>query len=87
MNRKTRRRVKLEIYDNNGGLCAYCRDWISLAEATLDHLIPVSRGGGDVKSNLRICCEPCNTLKQNWLPQDGALMPEPWMNYKEVKEA
>ena len=32
---------------------------------TKDHIIPISRGGGNVKSNMVYCCSPCNHLKSS----------------------
>jgi 5-methylcytosine-specific restriction endonuclease McrA len=32
---------------------------------TLDHIIPVSRGGTDTVENLRICCLSCNSSRGN----------------------
>jgi hypothetical protein len=34
-----------------------------LASATLDHYVPVSKGGGNDADNLRTCCLMCNSIK------------------------
>lgn len=32
--------------------------------ATLDHIVPLSRGGSEFDiSNIKLCCQKCNTLK------------------------
>ena len=36
--------------------------------ATLDHLMPKSRGGSNDLTNLVISCSPCNSAKSNDLP-------------------
>lgn len=42
-----------------GHQCAYCRG----PYETLDHVIPLARGGTNWPSNLRPCCRLCNTRK------------------------
>lgn len=49
--------------------CFYCGKYIK-SDKTLDHIIPVSKGGKDEVSNLVICCHDCNTIKDNYtIPQ------------------
>ncbi|MDP7176128.1 MAG: HNH endonuclease signature motif containing protein, partial [SAR324 cluster bacterium] len=36
-------------------------------QLTMDHLVPLARGGRSVKSNLVPCCKSCNTQKKNLL--------------------
>lgn len=43
--------------------CAYCWRFITLAEATFDHIIPLSRGGYDKGRNGVIACLACNQAK------------------------
>ena len=45
--------------------CAYCRRPLTYEQATVDHRIPKSRGGRDVRRNFYICCGPCNAHKKN----------------------
>lgn len=47
-----------------GGLCAYCRQ---APHATLDHGLPVSRGGGNWAANIYPACKACNAAKYNKL--------------------
>ena len=50
------------IFEEQGGLCAYCRR--SIADGFhIDHAIPLSRGGSNWPSNLRLACQPCNQSK------------------------
>lgn len=47
-----------------GGACAYCRrSFSSTLPMTIDHVIPISRGGPHILSNLRPACAPCNSSK------------------------
>jgi len=44
--------------------CFYCG---SAAELVLDHIIPISCGGKNVKSNAQTLCEPCNRWKMRFV--------------------
>lgn len=58
--KKRHRRLLAET----GGCCMYCGRPLSVTMATIDHIIPLSRGGYTEDENLTVCCEPCNTLKE-----------------------
>ena len=45
--------------------CIYCLNLIEFGEDTLEHKIPLSRGGENNKENLGIACSFCNKTKQN----------------------
>ena len=45
------------------GICHYCNKTFPPKELTMDHLIPIARGGMSVKSNVVPCCKDCNTKK------------------------
>jgi 5-methylcytosine-specific restriction endonuclease McrA len=49
-------------FRNEGGevVCAYCR---KACAATIDHVIPIARGGRDEPTNVVPCCRFCNTSK------------------------
>ena len=48
-------------------LCYYCETQTPARQLTMDHLVPLARGGRSVKSNLVPCCKSCNTQKKNLL--------------------
>ncbi|MEA1967271.1 MAG: HNH endonuclease [Thermodesulfobacteriota bacterium] len=50
------------------GLCYYCRNNFPPKELTMDHIVPIARGGKSVKSNVAACCKECNTKKKQMLP-------------------
>ena len=50
------------------GKCNYCQQMFKHQELTMDHLVPLSRGGRSTKDNLVPCCKTCNTKKQTLLP-------------------
>lgn len=45
--------------------CAHCGASDSL---TVDHIVPVSKGGGSGRGNLQVLCSACNQAKGNTLP-------------------
>ncbi len=47
------------------GVCYHCEKKFSPAELTMDHLIPMSRGGKSSKKNIVVACKQCNSLKKN----------------------
>lgn len=50
------------------GICHYCRRSQKPAELTMDHVIPLARGGRSTRENLVPCCKDCNNKKKNLLP-------------------
>lgn len=45
------------------GLCHYCGQKVPSTELTMDHLMPVIRGGKSTKKNCVPCCKSCNNRK------------------------
>lgn len=52
----------------SGGICHYCGRRSDPSELTMDHIIPLARGGRSEKFNLVPCCKICNTKKNQLLP-------------------
>jgi len=52
--------------------CAYCgRPFSSVLRPTIDHVMPLSKGGTHTKKNIVLCCQSCNSEKGNrWVPID-----------------
>ena len=50
------------------GLCHYCGQRHQPQELTMDHLVPLGRGGKSVKGNLVPACKDCNNKKKIMLP-------------------
>lgn len=49
-------------------ICYYCKTTTPARKLTMDHIVPLARGGRSIKSNLVPCCKSCNNLKKNLLP-------------------
>lgn len=50
------------------GECYYCQRRCPPHELTMDHVVPLSRGGRSSKGNLVPCCKDCNNAKKDLLP-------------------
>ena len=55
--------------DYHGNSCAYCN---STEDLTIDHMIPLSRGGSQWASNLVPACRSCNSTKGDKTPIEFA---------------
>jgi 5-methylcytosine-specific restriction enzyme A len=45
------------------GLCYHCKQRFKPAELTMEHLVPIARGGKSDKKNCVPCCKECNSKK------------------------
>ena len=53
------------------GVCHYCQKKFSTTdELTMDHIVPVSRGGRSIKGNVVVCCKVCNNQKKYLTPAE-----------------
>lgn len=52
------------------GVCHYCRKKYSVDELTMDHIIPIARGGKSERFNVVPSCKQCNTKKKQMLPSE-----------------
>jgi len=52
------------------GVCHYCGGKVAPRELTMDHVVPLSRGGKTTKGNVVACCKGCNTAKKQLLPME-----------------
>jgi len=52
------------------GCCYYCGKPVSPKALTMDHIVPISRGGKSTKGNVVTACKTCNTAKKQLLPME-----------------
>ena len=61
------------VYLRDEGTCQYCSTPIARHESTLDHVLPVSKGGITSWENCTTACGPCNADKadqtKGWKPK------------------
>ncbi|MFC1826791.1 HNH endonuclease [Thermodesulfobacteriota bacterium] len=48
--------------------CYYCARLFKPKDLTMDHIVPLARGGRSTKDNLVACCKECNNKKKTLLP-------------------
>lgn len=58
------------------GICHYCGGAFPPGELTMDHLVPIIRGGKSTQGNVVPACKECNSGK-------GYLLPLEWQAYLE----
>ncbi len=49
----------------NQGTCYFCEKKFPKHQLTMEHLIPLARGGFSIKSNLVVSCKICNSQKKH----------------------
>jgi 5-methylcytosine-specific restriction protein A len=54
----------------SSGLCYYCGGKFPAGELTMDHLIPLARGGRSIHANIVPACKECNSKKKYLLPTE-----------------
>jgi 5-methylcytosine-specific restriction endonuclease McrA len=60
-NDRTWRKIRERTLARDGYLCQYCGD----TATTVDHIVPVTKGGTDEDFNLTSACNQCNSRKGN----------------------
>lgn len=55
------------------GVCHYCGRTFKPSELTMDHVIPVARGGRSERGNVVPCCKECNNDKRCLTPAERIL--------------
>jgi 5-methylcytosine-specific restriction endonuclease McrA len=61
------------IYLRDHNRCQYCGKKFSSSELSLDHVVPISRGGKSTWENVVCACLPCNVRKGNKLLHEAGL--------------
>ena len=66
--REKARRLRASLWWKNKlaqGQCYLCKKQFPKKELTMEHLIPLARGGRSIKNNLVVCCKTCNSQKKH----------------------
>jgi 5-methylcytosine-specific restriction endonuclease McrA len=70
---KTKKLTKAAIYERDGGKCQYTGRQLSRKEATVDHVMPKSRGGKDTWENWALAAPEVNFEKADRTPAEAGL--------------
>jgi len=52
------------------GVCFYCGRPTPARQLTMDHIVPLARGGRSTKGNCVPACKACNNRKKSLLPME-----------------
>lgn len=58
--RKQNTSIKRRLWQSGHRHCWVCKRHLSYSDATVDHLVPIAKGGSNGPDNLAIACEKCN---------------------------
>lgn len=61
------------LFRRDQHLCMYCGQSFSRLSLTRDHIMPRSRGGKDLWTNVVSACRPCNQRKGAKLPEEASM--------------
>ena len=70
------RLTRFHVFTRDDFTCQYCARQFSMKELTLDHLVPLSRGGKTSWENVVTACQKCNGKKGNLLPAEAHMYPK-----------
>ncbi len=52
------------------GVCHWCGNHFAPEDLTMDHIVPIFRGGKSSRNNVVPCCKECNNKKKYLLPME-----------------
>jgi hypothetical protein len=64
--------LRLALFERDKWRCRYCGITVTTETASLDHMIPVSKGGEGTPDNLATCCMMCNSIKSGRTYEEAA---------------
>lgn len=67
------RLTKRWVWYRDQGCCAYCAVPLGYRDATIDHVVPRSKGGITSWTNVVIACGKCNSRKANRTPMGAGM--------------
>ena len=89
------------IFNRDQGICQYCSIELKHHNATLDHVLPKSRGGKKTWENVVLSCKKCNQRKKEKTPIEAnmklvnkpvkprmtpGLVPDSWENWININK-
>lgn len=72
---------KKNVLARDSCTCQYCGRHLSDSSTTVDHVLPLCRGGAHDWLNVVASCKPCNHRKDDRTPREAGmkLLREPWI--------
>lgn len=68
------RPIREKVFERDGGVCQICGRPLTEDTFTVDHIVPVKRGGTNDLSNYRCLCDRCNKWKGDSLDEELVTM-------------
>ena len=65
---------KHDLWKRDHGECGYCLRALSLAETTIDHVIPLTQHGQTTWENVVTSCQRCNNRKGGRTPAEARML-------------
>ena len=65
-----RKAYRRHVFNKQNGKCSMCGQKLSYLKFTIDHIVPVSKGGKNTLENMEAMCDTCNRMKADMLKQD-----------------
>lgn len=84
--------IRTKLAEQQNHICCYCHDTMTEYRykensATIDHIIPLGKGGADTIDNMIICCDKCNHKKRDSLLVNNMIVDVPYVMGKKKKRA
>jgi len=54
-----KKQIKSTLFRKKGNKCFWCNEPMNFSDATIDHIVPVKKGGNNYLHNLRLIHEKC----------------------------
>lgn len=67
--------IKEKLLKKNNYQCSSCGKNINFSNSSIDHIIPLSKGGTNNEENLAILCNKCNILKADKILESISVSP------------
>lgn len=65
INNRRFKRIRQYVIQRDGLFCCYCNQQLTQDNATMEHIVPKSKGGVFNTSNLTVSCANCNNNRGN----------------------
>ena len=66
---RNNRRRRQRLIDKGTNSCIWCKTKLTIDTSSLEHVIPLSRGGLDNPNNWALACIPCNGARGSNMPE------------------
>ena len=69
-NRNISNAKRRQVFKSQSGICSMCSKKLQYGNFTIDHTIPISRGGSNRIENLQAMCYKCNYMKDSYSEEE-----------------